>query len=242
VISVERGFDPEDFALVTFGGAGGLHACDLARALGIRQVVVPAGASTLSAFGMLVADVVKDYVQTVMLPGTTTLVDLEQAMEPLIARAHEEMAADSLARRQVTLYPEVDVRYVGQSYELAVPLLPDPVTAFHRAHQQAYGHSAAAAPLEIVNLRLRAVGAVPRPVLPGGDLGKPDPSPALLDRRPVVLGDGPDAVPFYDGAALRPGHVVPGPAVVVYPDTTVFVERRDQATVDRQSNLVVKIA
>jgi N-methylhydantoinase A len=242
VISVERGFDPEDFALVTFGGAGGLHACDLARALGIRQVLVPAGASTLSAFGMLVAEVVKDYVQTIMLPGTTSLVDLEQAMEPLIARAREEMAADGLNLHQVALFPEADVRYVGQSYELAVPLLPDPVAAFHKAHQQAYGHSERAAPVEIVNLRLRAVGAVPRPVLPAGDLGQPEPSPALLDRRPVVLADGPDTVPFYDGAALRPGNVVPGPAVVIYPDTTVFVERRDQATVDLQSNLVVKIA
>lgn len=241
VISVERGHDPEDFALVSFGGAGGLHACDLARALGIRHVVIPAGASTLSAFGMLVADAVKDYVQTVMLPGTTALAVLEQALQPLIARARQEMAADGLAQNQVTLFAEVDLRYVGQSYELAVPLASDFVAAFHAAHRQVYGHSEAAAPLEIVNLRLRAVGAVSRPALPVADLGNPDPSPTLLDHRPVVLADGLAPVPFYDGAALQPGHIVPGPAVVIYPDTTVFLERRDRATVDRYFNLVVQI-
>jgi N-methylhydantoinase A len=242
VISVERGHDPEDFALVTFGGAGGLHACDLARALGIRQVVVAAGASTLSAFGMLAADVVKDYVQTVMMPGTTSLTALEQAMQPLIARARQEMAADGLAQNQVTLFPEVDMRYVGQSYELAVPLATDYVASFHAAHQQSYGHSETAAPVEIVNLRLRAVGAVSRPMLPAVALGEPDPFPALLDRRPVVLGDGLAPVPFYDGARLRPGHIVPGPGVVVYPDTTVLLERGDRATVDPHFNLIIRIA
>ncbi len=242
VISVERGHDPADFALVTFGGAGGLHACDLARGLGIRSVVVPAGASTLSAFGMLVADVVKDYVQTVMLPGTTAYDSLHEAMQPMIARAEREMAADGLASHQVTLFPEVDLRYTGQSYELTVPLALDFVAAFHAAHGQVYGHSEPLAPVEIVNLRLRAVGAVPRPALPVASPGHPDPSSALLSHTPVVLADGVADVPLYDGAGLQPGHRVSGPAVLVYPDTTVFLERYDRATVDRHLNLVAHIA
>src|SRR5690606_1897864 len=83
VISVERGYDPSDFVLLSFGGAGGMHACDLARHLGIRRVLIPTLASTLSAFGMLAAEVVKDYVQTVMLPGETPVAVLEERLRPL---------------------------------------------------------------------------------------------------------------------------------------------------------------
>jgi N-methylhydantoinase A len=241
VISVERGHDPADFALLSFGGAGGLHACDLARALGVHTVIVPPGASTLSAFGMLVADVVKDYVQTVMLAGTVAFEELEELGGTLAQRGLAEVAAEGVSQERITLYPQLDVRYRGQAYELTVPLTPDFAAAFHAEHQRVYSHSQPAAPLEIVNLRLRAVGAVPRPVLPAAEPGDPDTSAALLGQRPVVLSTGPAEVPLYDGAALRPSHTIAGPAIVVYKDTTVFLGAGDRATVDRHFNLIITV-
>jgi N-methylhydantoinase A len=241
VISVERGHDPADFALLSFGGAGGLHACDLARALGVRTVIVPPGASTLSAFGMLVADVVKDYVQTVMLAGTVEYGAMREKMETMEARGLADVAAEGVPAERITLHPQLDVRYRGQAYELTIPLTPDFSAAFHAEHQRVYSHSQRTAPLEIVNLRLRAVGSVPRPVLPAAEPGDPDASAALLGLRPVVLTTGLSEVPLYDGAALHPGHTIAGPAVVVYKDTTVFLDAGDRAAVDRHFNLIITV-
>jgi N-methylhydantoinase A len=241
VISVARGHDPADFALLSFGGAGGLHACDLARALGVRTVIVPPGASTLSAFGMLVADVVKDYVQTVMLPGTVAFEELEELGGALARRGLAEVAAEGVSAERITLFPQMDVRYRGQAYELTVPLTPDFATAFHAAHQRVYSYSQPAAPLEIVNLRLAAVGAVTHPVLPAADPGDADPSAARLGQRSVVLATSLASIDLYDGVALRPGHAVPGPAIVVYQDTTVFLAAGDRAAVDRHFNLVIAV-
>ncbi|MFZ2360071.1 MAG: hydantoinase/oxoprolinase family protein [Anaerolineae bacterium] len=241
VISVERGHDPADFALLSFGGAGGLHACDLARGLGVQTVIVPPGASTLSAFGMLVADVVKDYVQTVMVAGTVGYQEMRETMERMEARGLAEVKAEGVAVERITLYAQMDVRYRGQAYELTVPLTPDFATAFHAEHQRVYSHSQPDAALEIVNLRLRAVGSVPRPVLPAAEPGDPDPSAAYLGHRPVVLSAGLASVPLFDGAALHPGHAIAGPAIVVYKDTTVFLDAEDRATVDHHFNLVIAV-
>jgi N-methylhydantoinase A/oxoprolinase/acetone carboxylase beta subunit len=151
------------------------------------------------------------------------------------------VAAEGVSQERITLYPQLDVRYRGQAYELTVPLTPDFAAAFHVEHQRVYSHSQPAAPLEIVNLRLRAVGSVPRPALPTAEPGDPDPTSAFLGRRPVVLSSGLAEVPLYDGAALRPGHVLPDPAIVIYKDTTVFLATADRATVDRYFNLIIAV-
>ncbi len=241
VISVERGYDPGDFVLVSFGGAGGLHACDLARGLGMRRVLIPPGASTLSAFGMLTADVVKDYVQTVMLPGDTAYDELERWLKPLAGRGSREVAAEGVPSDRITLHQELDMRYRGQSYELTVPFSPHFADAFHYAHQRAYGHSQPSAPVEVVNVRLRVVGAVTPPPLPQAELASPDPLAALEGHRPVVIGTGLTQVPFYLGERLRPGNAVIGPSIIVQPDTTVFLGPGDRALVDGGYNLVIEV-
>lgn len=241
VISVQRGHDPADFALLSFGGAGGLHASALARSLGTPTVIVPRLASTLSAFGMLAADVVKDYVQTVMLPGTVAFEELERLMQPLAQRGQAEVAAEGVPVERIALAPQLDVRYRGQAYELTVPLTPAFADAFHTEHRRAYGYSYPDMPLEVVNLRLVAVGSVLRPPLPEAEPGDPDPTPAFLETRPVVLEREVAAVPLFDGAALRPGHRLAGPALVVYPDTTVLLHPGDRAAVDPHLNLLVDV-
>ena len=260
VISVQRGYDPRDFGLVSFGGAGALHACDLARSLGIKQVLIPPAASTLSAFGMLTADVVKDYVQTVMLPGSTSQSELEPLFASLVERGQREVMAEGIPAEQIILHRELDIRYLGQSYELTVPLISATLDSpyqddFHRIHQLTYGYNRPAAPLEIVNIRLRAVGHVTPPPLQGKDVRRlgqvpgtsGDPSEALKEHRSVVLStkEHPQGVvanlPFYLGERLRPDHVIAGPAVVVQKDTSVFLSAGDQATVDRYGNFVINV-
>jgi N-methylhydantoinase A len=241
VISAERGHDPRDFALLSFGGAGGLHACDLARALGVRCVLVPESAATLSALGMLLANVIKDYARTVMLSGATPHGELERLFAPMVDAARRDIADEGVPPEQVSLRPELDMRYRGQSYELTVPFASEVVEAFHAAHERAYGYREPDAPVEIVNLRLRAVGRVPTPPLRRHVVGPEEPEAAWMGERPVVLGDGSRPVPFYMGERLRPGNALAGPAVVVAKDTTVFLSPADRATMDAHRNLIVTV-
>jgi 5-oxoprolinase (ATP-hydrolysing) len=252
VISIERGFDPREFCLLSFGGAGGLHAADLARRLDIPQVLIPPTASTLSAFGMLAADVVKDYTQTVMLPGDTALSKIAAGLAPLAQRGLQEVQAEGLKQADIVVEKFVDMRYTGQSYELTVPWLLDGENIhaeFQRLHQQTYGYAHPNAPLEIVNLRARATGKGQSPALPAAPLEGPDPSQALIGMRPVLLSvdgaaksNGPASLPFYRYEELRPGNILHGPTIVVRADTTILIGPGDVARVDGYFNLIIKIA
>jgi N-methylhydantoinase A len=241
VISVERGHDPHDFNLFSFGGAGGLHAADLARSLGIPQVLVPPMASTLSAFGMLCADVVKDYVQTVMLAGDTPAETLETGLEVLAKRGLAELAQEGVSPVRITLEPALDVRYLGQSYELTVPFVRDFQDSFRQAHLREYGYSRPEAPIQVVNLRLRAAGHIDPPQLQPLPYGREDPSASFLAARPVVYPSGPFPAHFYQGESLLPGNLILGPAVIVRPDTTVLLSPGDRAGVDGFLNICISV-
>ena len=221
-------------------GAGGLHAAALARSLGIPRVLVPPGASTLSAFGMLAADVVKDYVQTIMCTGDTPFARLQQLIEPLLVRGQADVAAEGVPVDTIKLEQLVDMRYRGQSYEITVPLSADYTEHFHTAHAQAFGHSEPGMQVEIVNLRVRAVGKLPAPPLVRTDnsiAALPEP----FDHRPVVLENGLASVPLYQGQNLITGQRLAGPAVVVQPDTTVFLAAGDDLYVDPYRNLIIEV-
>ena len=242
VISVERGHDPRTFTLLSFGGAGGLHAADLARGLGIPRLLIPPLASTLSAFGMLAAEVIKDYTQTVMLPGETPLSDLAARLEPLARRGRHELRAEGVPEEAIRLEPFLDMRYRGQSYELIVPFSQNVYADFHALHARQYGYAQENAPLEVVNLRLRAVGQITPPPLPARPLGPPDPSPARLEHRQVLFADGPRSTPLYRAEHLRPGNQIRGPAVIIRSDTTILLGAGDLAGVDAHENLLVEVA
>jgi len=145
VVSVERGHDPRDFALIAFGGCGGLHACEMARELGIRTVLVPEYAGALSALGMLIADHVRDYAA-----GVLNRPDIELEFARLERIARKELRGAELIR-------SADLRYAGQSYELTIPwFAEDPAAQFHREHQRVYGYSNPKRAVEIVAVRVRA--------------------------------------------------------------------------------------
>ncbi|MBU1626866.1 hydantoinase/oxoprolinase family protein [bacterium] len=242
VISVERGYDPRDFVLVSFGGAGGLHACDLARSLNIKKVMIPKIASTLSAFGMLASNVVKDYVRTVMLPGDTDYDTLKELFAVLEKRGLTDVSDEGIKPSLITLHPELDIRYKGQSYELTIPFFPDFAKDFHDTHERYFGYKTDEKQLEIVNLRLTAIGKTPTPPEVRIAEVAESKTPPVHHYSPVVLSCGLEKIPFYSVESLRPGHQIRGPAIILYKDTTVFLEGNDNAFTDDYCNLIIDVS
>ncbi len=157
VVSIERGYDPREFTLVAFGGAGGLHACELAEALSIPRVLIPALPGALSAFGILVSDVVKDYSRTVLLRAAAEIPAerLQRNFATLRRRAEAEFRNEDLGGA-ITHQCSVDVRYQGQGYELNIPYTPNLIRDFRLEHQRRYGYSYPTRDVELVTLRLRS--------------------------------------------------------------------------------------
>ncbi len=168
VISVERGHDPRDYTLVAFGGAGGLHACSLASALGMRGVLLPIFPGALSALGILRADVVTEFSRTVMVAVASAArakSEIETEFRSLEKDGRRAMSAEGFAAAKIRIERRLDLRYAGQAYELSVPAAGDFVAAFHRAHEARYGYHDASRMVEIVNLRVRATGVTDKPGL-----------------------------------------------------------------------------
>lgn len=242
VISVERGHDPRQYTLLSFGGAGGLHSSDLARRLNIPQVLIPPYAATLSAFGMLAADVVKDYTLTVMLPGNTPVEDIASRISRMQESARHDIQSEGFTEENTRLESALDMRYQGQSYELTVPFTENFVEDFHESHHRTYGYRHSEANLEIVNLRVRVTGLVDSPQIVTHPRGPADPSTALIGHHPVVMGKDQIAeIPFYKGETLKPGNLISGPAVVVRDDTTILISEYDTASIDPYLNLIIEI-
>ena len=248
VISVERGYDPRRFTLVAFGGAGPLHACDLADALGIPRVLVPRYPGVLSALGMLAADIMKDYSQTVMWKVPAVVEDgfvrqIAMGFRSLAARGWLEIIAEGYGRETAEVLTALDMRYAGQSYELVVPFdaasTSDLTGRFHATHRERFGYSMPGEPIEIVNLRMKMLGRVQRPSFPQEPLGPEDAAGALLEERHVGFPE-PLATKVYTRDELRPGNLVHGPALLVQMDATTVIPPGWQGKVDGVRNLVLE--
>jgi N-methylhydantoinase A len=241
VISIERGYDPCDFSLFSFGGAGGLHAVELARHMGIPKVIISKYASTLSAFGMLASDVIKDYVQTVMLHGTVAANVIRELITPLASRGFSDLQTEGILSKNIEILPSLDLRYSGQSYELIIPFTEDFLSDFHAAHYLAYGYSYSDKAIEIVNLRVRVIGKVPKIKVPRISTSHLADRSALLGNRHVVLSKTDASVPIYNYDALSPEMVLTGPMLIVSPDTTIFININDVVNVDHYLNLLIDV-
>jgi N-methylhydantoinase A/oxoprolinase/acetone carboxylase beta subunit len=240
-VSVERGHDTRDFALLAFGGAGGMHACEIADTLEIPIVIVPRHAGVLSALGMLLADVRKDYSQTILQPSDlVTFHDLENGFAPLIDQAKTDLAGEGFAPRDVVVTCSLDVRYQGQGYEINVPFTQDSNAGFHREHQRLYGYSNSARATEVVNLRVSAVGitrkyafpsspAEPRP-LHAAIATRPlhaaiatRPLHAAIATRPAWFQGGWQDTAIYHSEHLQPGMEGAGPGILTGGQSTVVI-------------------
>jgi N-methylhydantoinase A len=226
VISVERGYDPREFTLVSFGGAGGLHACELAAALRIPRVLIPVNPGVLSAWGCLSADFVRDFSRTVMMEDSalTTANTIAQA---LTEEAGRVLTAEGFPEGSALL--TADCRYAGQSFELNIPWTDDAEMLrerFHQAHRRRYGTAMADTPIEVVTLRCRAIGLRPHPELTPRpqSLNPPDPA-ACLERR-----------------ALPADSQWSGPTTIVEPFATTWVPDGWKVRVDIYGNLILEVA
>jgi N-methylhydantoinase A/oxoprolinase/acetone carboxylase beta subunit len=239
VVSVERGHDPRRFALLAFGGAGGMHACEIARQLEIGTVIVPRHAGVLSALGMLMADVRRDYSASVLVPSDRLPhKDLAGRLAPLVKRAHAALSAEGFRRGRIRVEPHVDVRYVGQSYEISVPLTRDYRREFDRRHGRRFGYANPGRPTEVVAVRVTAVGITDKPVLPRARVrGAVTPQPAA--RRPGRFDGRLTRVSFYRWPDLVPGARARGPAVVTGAEATVVVPPDFSFRVDTFGNILV---
>ncbi len=243
VISVERGYDPREFTLFSFGGAGGLHAAFLARLLNIPTILIPGNPGILSAIGMLMADVIKDYSRTVMLnQHTTDQSALAELFGPMDERGREDLAAEGIGPQDMKLEHYLDMRYEGQSYEIIVPFEGDFVEAFHSLHEQTYGYRNPGKTVEIVNVRLRARGMPVKPVFPRSEFTSETPSPeAVVGERQVIFDSRPVSATLYDRSKLTCGNRIEGPAIVLEYSSTIVVPPFAKGSVDGYGNLVLEI-
>jgi N-methylhydantoinase A len=248
VVSIERGYDPRDFTLVAFGGAGGLHACELAEALAIPRVIVPAMPGALSAFGILVSDVVKDYSRTVLwrvaaLPTKA----LHTEFVALRRKAEKDFRAErwkgKLRHRQ-----SVDVRYQGQGYELNIPLTSRLLSDFHDAHRRRYGYTHPDRPVELVTLRLRSTMPSSDAGLATAGVGRPKKSPSknaeskLKTARTIeaVFAGKLQPAALYARDELTAGRKFSGPAVISEYSATTVVPPGMRFSVDAAQNLLIE--
>ncbi|MFH1153595.1 MAG: hydantoinase/oxoprolinase family protein [Pseudomonadota bacterium] len=241
VISVERGFDPAEFALFSFGGAGGLHAVFLARLLNIPIVFVPRNPGILSAVGMLMADVIKDYSLTVMLKhGCIDHNGLSRLFEPLETRGIDDLKAEGISRGNITVERFLDMRYKGQSYEIMVPFDSEYEQRFHSLHEKSYGYASPEKAMEIVNIRLRSRGTPEKPEFEIQAFAGPVPdTEAFAGKRSVVFSKITHETDLVLRNRLKHGNIIQGPAIVLEYTSTLVMPPDTWARVDAFGNLII---
>ena len=251
LVSVQRGYDPRDFVLMAFGGAGPVHANRLAAENEMPNVVIPMSPGITSALGLLVTDLKHDYSVTLIRPvDGLDPAEVEDAYRELEEQGKTTLTREGMQPEDMTFLRRVDVRYIGQSYELTVTLpgsrldsseIARVLEQFHREHDRAHGFSAPDEPAEFVNLRLAAIGRIAKPQLrelgqDGGDVDS-----ARKATRQVYFAEAGGFIdcPIYDRYALGAGCVVAGPAVIEEIDSTTVIHPGYQARVDRFGNLAL---
>jgi len=252
VSSVEKGLDPRDFTLVAFGGAGALHANTLAEMLDIPTVIVPEISSEFSALGLLATDIRHDYALTrIVRSDKADQSEMEDIHRSLEEMARRQLADDGVSPDDVRIIKTVDMRYVGQAYEINIQcteedsgegVLQKLVNDFHTAHKRLYAYSAPERIVELVNFRVTGVGAMnPISLKKCEFAADSNPSAALKTCRPVYFSElgGFHDCPIFERSLLLSGHIVRGPAIVEQVDSTTLVLPDYQALVDQYRNLVI---
>jgi N-methylhydantoinase A len=240
VVSVERGQDPRLFSLVSFGGAGGLHVCDLAAALRVSRVIVPSSPGTLSALGVLLGDVVKDYSRTVMIKAAgLDMRALDRAFAKLEREAVSDLKREGFGNDRVKLVRSVAMRYAGQSFEIDVPWSRRFDSNFHIAHRERYGYADDSRGIEIVSLRLRAAGITQKPRIKSHRRGATKRA-VISHLERVYLDERAARVPVYQRQRLSAGTRLAGPAIITEYSSTTLIQKRFKVEVDAWLNLIVK--
>jgi N-methylhydantoinase A len=253
VISVQRGHDPRDYALMAFGGAGPLHAARLAKELEIRRVVVPRNPGILCAMGLLLTDLRADFASTRLIPvedGAASAI--KAALAPVEAQAEQWFGDEAIEHERRRMIRTVDMRYEGQNYELSIPVPDGPIDAgtlstlsrsFAEAHERLYGFVAEGERVCCVTFRVEALGLVRKAELPDLALTGGDPATAVTGMRDVWFPEagGFVSTPVYARTALAPGMEFSGPAIIEQMDTTTLAPPQATVRVDGHENLILEL-
>jgi N-methylhydantoinase A len=238
-VSIERGQDPRLYTLVSFGGAGGLHVAELAQALRIPRVIVPKSPGTLSALGVLLGDVVKDYSRTVMMKiAGLNQRSLDREFAALEKDARAALAGEGFHSSQIKLTRSIAMRYAGQSFEIDIPWGRRFEAGFHSAHRDRYGYADRSRPTEIVSLRMRAAGITEKPHLVKSRR-RGNPRAAVSHPASLYIGRRINRVPVYNRDGLDVGVRLKGPAIITEYSSTTFVPPAWKIGVDELRNLVM---
>lgn len=251
-VSVGRGLDPKDFALVAFGGAGPLHACSLASLLGMDMIVVPPTPGVLSTYGLLFTDLRNDYVQTYLHSGEPSISDVSLAYAQLEGQAAEWLGREGVPQSSQQITRSADLRYQHQGWEITVDVpdgdvsqqtLADMVANFHELHERLYTYNLPHQTVELVNLRVTALGSLPRPVTePETLLTDSVPGPDHTRKARLSRRAGYAEVPVYQRDTVTPGVQIQGPAIVEQRDTTTLLADGYVSVTDGHGNLIIRPA
>jgi N-methylhydantoinase A len=251
LVSIERGYDPRQFTLVAFGGAGPLHATSLAEQLAIQRVVIPRFPGLFSALGLLNADIATDFVETVMAILTPeSLNNFNVIIDRMIAKADNWFRRVRKADEKMFIQVSADMRYLHQNYELTISfpgthISSDDIskiqTKFHKKHNETYGHSTPGEAIQVVYLRLHAVNPLPKPELkPLGDKNREPDDQIPKSHRLVWSPRGQVEYPVYQRDDLKAGNTLEGPSIIQEKEATTLIERNWRLEVDRLGNLLIE--
>lgn len=253
LISIQRGYDPRDFVLVAFGGAGPLHAAAIAQELNIAKILIPPSPGTVCALGLLVADTRADYVLTRKLPvQQADLEEINALFQRLETEAETWLAEESIPPERRIIQRTVDMRYSRQNYELSVPALPgiwnqESIAAmnqrFHDVHQKTYGYAVPEEPTHFINFRVTAMGITHRPLFKERKTRQPLPRKDRIPHREVYFQETKSfqLCPIFERDWLSMGDVLAGPAIIEQMDATTVIHPEQQATVDPYGNLIITL-
>lgn len=242
VISIERGFDPRNFSLFSFGGAGGMHAAEIASSLKISRIIIPKNAGVLSALGLLLADSVKDYSRSIL--KTTEKIskkELERLFASLSEKAFQDLRQEGFSEDDIRVLSFLDLRHLGQAYEITIPFqgYSRIVTDFEKAHEKLYSYYHPGQPVEVVNIRVKAVGVVKKIRLKKHLPATTDPQRALVKEQALFFRGKTHGVPVFDRSLLLPQNIIPGPALAADAESTAFIPSGFRAEVDEFLNLIL---
>jgi len=252
VISVEQGYDPREFSLVSFGGAGSLHACSIADELNMNKIIIPYSPGIFSSIGLLVADIKYDFVNSkLMIANEVNIKDINDIFDNLVKQGNEKLNKEKIEDKNREFILKIDARYLRQNYELQINVSDIPINKeilkeiknkFHREHEIKYGYSDQEQPIEFINFRVNAIGKTPTPSLIKKDIKENIGAPKPRDYRKVYYKKFGEYVntTIYNRADLNPGQKLIGPAVIEQMDTTILVEDTWKAEIDEYLNLTLE--
>jgi N-methylhydantoinase A len=251
VISVEKGYDVREFALMAFGGAGPLHACEVAKELGISKVIIPPAPGTLCSLGLLMADTRFDFAISNILPAEESSIPIvQETFHQLMEEGKQMLKKENIPENEWDFELAIDMRYDRQNYEITIPLrgkeltkefLLQAIEDFHETHKMSYGYRNDEADVKMVSYRVAAIGLVEKPVLKSQKMNSEALPPTAKTYRKVLFQQQSDFIQtgIYDRSQMTPGTLLEGPAIIEQMDTTVVVPPQWRVETDGYQNLIL---